>query len=534
MSFRSTSDTNVLFEHLIHFGVPETLQAVKGMFAFSFCDLKDQTVYLCRDRLGIKPLVWTYQNGALFWASEVKALAAAIKIDPDPIRTLFSAASIGDHSNEYTVFQNVEQVRPGHYLICRPGMLPESKEYYNVTWDVDKKYYQELDRMSLSSVQNIFETILQRSVQQMLMSDAPMGAFVSGGIDSSLIATIAAQSNPDLTLFTANVVGKHSEFEDAQILGRTIQKPLYDIKFLPEMILSGWVEATYYYECPIVTHTNAIPFAGVAKLAHQKGVKAVLTGEGADELFLGYPRLLTRRWDPILRAPINFLAAIYGLVPRLKEYVLGTKGPNINDFIGLLVQRFERQQLRGEGEKKYAAFLPSDQVSSHYLSIQMIREGLVALLHRNDRMGMLAGVESRFPFLDEEMIRFAVNLPLKWKTSFSLFNLHNLKHPFFIDKFIVRQAAASRLPKRLVMKKKNGFPMYGHKNIRVKLGYFENGYIAHLLRLSKKDEEYMLRTQSPYYVAKLVSVDIFGRLFAFSESISEIKNRVLNYIEINP
>ncbi|KAA3654352.1 MAG: asparagine synthase (glutamine-hydrolyzing) [Chloroflexi bacterium] len=525
---RGTSDTAVLFAYLIHFGVKETLKAIKGMFAFSFFDVQEQVLYLCRDRLGIKPLVWTHHATGLYWASEVKALKTAVSIQLDPIKTLFSATGLGDHSNEYTIFADVWQVPPGSYLECRPEQPPQTIEYYNILHDIDASYYHELSQMSRAAVTDRFLGILKRSVKGMLMSDAPMGTFVSGGIDSNLIALLAAQHDPQLALFTANVVGKYSEMADVELLNQTLKHPLHEARFHSEMMVREWARVTYHYEVPLITHTNAIPFSVVAALACKTGVKAVLTGEGSDELFQGYPEGLVRRYKKAASAPVNWLKAVYGVVPGLKGYLFPESNGSVTGFLNLSTQGFERQRLREQGYQAYS-FLPKKEIPNHYLTIRMIREGLVALLHRNDRMGMIASIESRFPFLDEEMIRFAVNLPLKWKSKWSL-RPHNFKHPFLIDKAIVRQAAQSALPHKLVYKNKNGFPMYGHRHIRTKPGYFANGYVAELLKLTPTAEAYMIRTQSPYYLAKLVSVDIFGRLFEFEESPEQITEHLMNHV----
>ena len=528
VKFKSTSDTEVLFYYLIHFGVPETLKAIRGMFAFSFYDTEEQTVYLCRDRLGIKPLFWTYENGRLYWSSEVKALLAVTSVEPDPVKTLFATASVGDHSNYYTVFKNVSHVSPGAYLVANPGTPPQQHFYYTILDDIDENYYRELDRLDKAEVQARFETILNNSIKSMLMSDAPMGAFVSGGIDSSLIALKAVQHDQALTLFTANVVGRHSEVEDARRLSQSVNRQLYEAAFQPEMMLTYWAESTYHYEVPIVTHTNSIPFAQVAKLAHAQRVKAVLTGEGSDELFLGYPRLLTRRYNKIVRMPADLVQSAYGLVPQLKAYLFATES-NASDFIELMIQDFERQRLREEGYRAYG-FLPPKAVSEQYLTIQMVRESLLALLLRNDRMGMLAGIESRFPYLDEEMIRFAVNLPVRFKIGRST-RFHDYKHPFLIDKAIVRRTALKYLPESLVYKRKEGFPMYGHKNVQVKPGFFKGGYVQSIAGITSDAEHYMIANY-PYLTAKLASVEVFGRIFAFKESLETITEHLHQYITL--
>jgi asparagine synthase (glutamine-hydrolysing) len=375
-----------------------------------------------------------------------------------------------------------------------------------------------------------FERLLCTSIKSMLVADAPLGAFVSGGIDSSLISAIAHKSYPNLKLLTANVLGKFSEFEDAKALSKHLGLELYDYRFKPEQMLSDWADVTYFYECPIVVHTNAIPFSNVARLARDLNVKAVLTGEGADELFLGYPRLLTRRYDWLAALPVTFVKSFYKLAPKLEEYLFPNHKQTPIEFANHLIQHFESPLRDAEFGDKFD-FLGATQKHEQLLTIKMLGDKLLTLLHRNDRMGMMASIEARFPYLDEELVKFAINLPAKYKIGRSL-RWHNYKHPFLIDKWTIRKTAEKYLPKNLVQKKKNGFPMSGHKFVRIKKGFFNNGWVMENLALSNKTQDFMLESQNPYFIAKLASVEIFGRIFGSGESVDEVKTHVMSNAEI--
>jgi asparagine synthase (glutamine-hydrolysing) len=195
-----------------------------------------------------------------------------------------------------------------------------------------------------------------------------------------------------------------------------------------------------------------------------------------------------------------------------------------------LAKGFERQRHRERGWEAYG-FLDRRLIRDHYQTVQMLHEHLVSLLHRNDRMGMMASIESRFPFLDEEIIRFAVNLPLRWKSRRS-FRFHDYKHPFLIDTWPVRELANRNLPIELTRKRKEGFPMFGHRYMRVKPGYFREGYVADLVGLTVGAEDHLMRTEPSSFIAKLVSVDVFGRLFERRESQSKITERILEYVSM--
>jgi asparagine synthase (glutamine-hydrolysing) len=529
--FKTTSDTEVLFYSLIYDGIEGCLKGLRGMFAFAFYDKVKNELWLARDRLGIKPLYYFQKNKSFYWSSEIKALAQMLDLRPDPLKTLFSINGIAEKSNEYTLFNNIVPVKPGSYLKIQTSLeKPREFFYYQTLDDFAPERYRELERQPSAEILAEFDRLLTQSVESMLVSDAPVGSFVSGGLDSSLISAIAAKSSPHLKLFTANVLGKYSEYEDAKALSEHLGSELFDFKFEPEMMLRDWVEATYFYECPIVIHTNAIPFSNVARLARQSKVKAVLTGEGADELFLGYPRLLTQRYDRLALLPITFVKSFYKLIPGLQEYLLPVQKQTAVEFANQLIQQFESPARETEIQSKFD-FLENRERREQLLTIKMLGDHLVGLLHRNDRMGMMASIEARFPFLDEELVKFAINLPAKYKIGRSL-RFHNYKHPFLIDKWIVRKAAQKYLPKKLAMKKKNGFPMNGHKFVHIKNGFFKDGWVAENLTLDHKKQNFMLETQNPYFIAKLASVEIFGRIYALGESLEKVKNHVLRYSEM--
>jgi asparagine synthase (glutamine-hydrolysing) len=328
------------------------------------------------------------------------------------------------------------------------------------------------------------------------------------------------------------VVGKYSEFPDVEILSKHLNKEVFAYKFEPEMLLRDWVDVTYYYECPIVVHVNSIPFSNVARLARDSGVKAVLTGEGADELFLGYPRLLTKRYESFASFPVKAVKSLYMVSPKLHSFLFPENGSAPMSFINKLVQGFELQQLQERADEKLK-FLGRQKQREQYLTINMIREHLVTLLHRNDRMGMMSSIEARFPFLDEKIVKFAINLPSKFKIGRSG-RFHNYKHPFLIDKWIVRKTAQKYLPKELVSKKKNGFPMFGHKFVKINSGFFNNGWVSDSLGLRNGAQEFFTRTQDPYFVAKLASVEIFGRIFTLGHSLEQVKSHVIRNAEILP
>lgn len=509
--FNGTSDTATLLVALQTWGVEKTLPRIRGMFAFAFYLRRERTLYLCRDRLGIKPLHYLRRAGKLYFSSEVKGLQAVTATPVDPIRALFSMASVADDSLDRTAFHGVKQVAPGTALRCVIGSNPTVHRYYSPIDDLDEALYRELERTPESRIVEMFASEIERSVQSMLMSDVRVGAFVSGGIDSSVIAILARRSASDFPLFSSNVVGPESEIEAARLLARAIDAPLHESAFEPADFLANWARATWHYECPIVRHMNAVPFSVVAGVARSNGVKVVLTGEGADELFFGYPKLLTRRFDGLAKSPVDTLLSLYGRVPGLRQHLWPTPSDQPDDFINLLTQDYQRQRIR-EAAMPKLAFLGEEAAREHYLTLQMLQESLHSLLHRNDRMGMSHSIEARFPFLDERIIRFGINLPTKFKIHWSK-RLHNYKHPFLEDKWVVRSMAKNLLPRSLVKRRKNGFPLAGYRSVQLKSTFFRNGYVMEALGLTDATIEYVLANVKPMFVGRLGAVELFGRMY---------------------
>ncbi len=524
---KGTSDTWTLFALLRHVGVEETLRLIQGMFAFAWYDMVERRVWLCRDRFGIKPLVWLANEAGIFWASDANALGPVMPLEVDPVQSLFALIGAPDRSLEQTAFRDVRQFPPGQYLSYRVGEDWQLREYFNTRQLVDRSYFEELDRMLRASVVRHCRELLDKSARGMLMGDVPMGAFVSGGIDSGLIATLAAKQQNDFSLFTAHVVGQ-SELTEATALARELGRELHVSRFEPNQMIDDWAAATWHYELPIVTHTNAIPFAAVARVAREANVKAILSGEGSDELFLGYPPLPMRRFDRLVRLPLRAVEAVYRLAPKLKRQLFARDVRE--NFLGDLGRGFEKQILHESGRGAFD-FLPKAAGDEQYLTMEMFGQHLLTLLHRNDRMGMSASVEARFPFLDESVVSFGFNLPSRHKIR-RTWRFANYKHPFLEDTSIVRAVVRQVLPESHARRPKLGFLMQGHTHVKVLPGFFRSGYVNDIVGLSRRREEHLLRAQPTYFVAKLASVEVFGRLFAMGYSCNEVTAHLRQHVRI--
>ncbi len=530
--FQTTSDTEVLQEALIHWGVDTTLKRLNGMFAFAFFDKINQTISLARDRIGIKPLFYAISDNRLVFASEVKAICCGAGMN-QPRQDLLNQAPFGlyEFSRIYTAFKDVFQLEPGTYLQYQLKTNKHKITRYFKTVDfVDFNYFEELLKSNQNQVLERFEHLFKNAIKSMVLADAPMGAFVSGGVDSSLIASLALKIR-DLKLYSSDVVGVFSELEETKLLAKYLGKDLIYDSFHPNCFLNDWVKATWHNESPIVVHTNAVPFQRVSELAFSQKDKAVLTGEGSDELFLGYPRLLTKKYDKLITFPITLIEKMYKKIPGLTRY-LNLNKDNYPKNIERQVTSYEKELLELNYKESFAFLKNSKSKDLQMQTLRMIDNGLHSLLWRNDRMGMMHGIESRFPFLDEEVMRFAVNLPAKFKIANTL-RFHNWKHPFLMDKAIVRKLALKFLPPEKAYKQKQGFPMYGHMFMNIDYKFFINGFWQHAFGMSETAISYMGKNTDPYLLAKLASVEIWGSLFNLNQSINEVEMRVKSHIKMN-
>jgi asparagine synthase (glutamine-hydrolysing) len=531
--FAGTSDTEVLFYALIHWGVEKTLRQIKGMFAFAFYDISDRKVWIARDRIGIKPLFYAWKQGICYFASELKALVVALK-DLQLSRQHFMHGVTGalENTRRYTAFENVHQLEPGHYLefhLDNPKSCEDHCYFETVDW-IEETEWNRLNRSSFDDVYSEFEHLFTTSVRSMIVADAGMGAFVSGGIDSSLNAAVAKKFR-DINLYTANVKGKFSEFTYARQVAEHLGSQLHTYDFEPDMFIRDWVKTTWYYESPLVVHPSAAPFQNVAALTAAHKDKAVITGEGADELFLGYPRLLTRRYDALIQFPQNIVSGLYRNIPGLKRY-LNLENTSYWREVGKMAFNYERLINETRHERAYGFIANHDHYEDQLLSPAMVESSLHSLLWRNDRMGMMHSIESRFPFLDDDVMKFGLNLPVKYKIGRTS-KFYNWKHPFLIDKWLVRCLGQNYLPKSIVFRKKEGFPMYGQMFLKVDEGFFQNGFWQAQMKMQKDAISYMCSHSDPYMLAKLASVEIWGRLFVYRHTIEAVEEQVRRYSKMD-
>ncbi|MFN4771238.1 MAG: asparagine synthase-related protein, partial [Gemmatimonas sp.] len=280
------------------------------------------------------------------------------------------------------------------------------------------------------------------------------------------------------------------------------------------------VACTWHHESPLIENLSGVPFSQVCLLARDHGVKVLLSGEGADELFRGYTVQHARRFVQAAMWPMRVMEVLYRRTPLLRSALAWKTRESPADFLVALSHEFSRSIARAE----YADALAG--VSARALATELespiaMYEHLISLLHRNDRMGMMASIEARFPFLDEDVVRFGLNLPVRFKTRL-VPRVTEVRHPFVMTKAPIRSVLAPFVPRQLIDKKKVGFHMHTLGDARFTERFFHHGFLADVAGLDTAAVRHMLAHESRHMVGRLAAVEIFGRLFGLNQSVTEI------------
>jgi len=475
-TFTTRSDTETIVHLYEQFG-PKCVEQLNGMFAFAIWDQNAQQLFLARDRMGIKPLYYWIGDSSLVFASEVKAL-----LGYEPIETALNVDVLPEYllfrypSGDSTFFRGIRSLEPGHTLLWDQGGVKVSQYWF-------MKFRQQEDDRPLKEHVEELDTLMADSVRLRLMSEVPLGTYCSGGVDSSLITAYAAKLNGG-NLNTFSVGFEEREFDES--LYATKVATLYgtvhhQLVVNEETYVNALPKAIWLLESPL-NHAHSVQLYLLSKLAKET-VTVMLTGEGSDELFAGYPRyrLLLGRLalQELPRAVLNTVAYFLGpfRTPRIEkirkalseplERLIAANAQFLNEEVArdicsvgrdfVLNRRFRiMQEAETNGADPLAQLL--------YLELKTY---LVSLLDRQDKMSMGASIESRVPFLDHRMIQWSLGVS------------GSKKIKTFENKYIIKQLAARYLPHDVVYRKKSGFGVPVAQWLRNKNGL--GGYLE-LLR----------------------------------------------------
>lgn len=456
-TFRTNGDTETLVHLYEEYGT-EMLSHLYGMFAFAIWDSKEKSLFLARDRMGIKPLYYYCDNGTFAFASEQKAILQHPEIDVQPsMEGIWHCLTFRSVPAPDTLYQGIHKVMPGHYLLYSKSRIkihqywdiPLSGGYANANQYTDQEIIEET------------EVILKRAIKRRLIADVPLGAFLSGGVDSSLIVALMSQMGSDpVKTFTVGFDNfKSNEAPYAKIVAEQYQTDHHELILKEEVFMENLEKLTILRDAPL-SESADIPLYLLSKMA-SNDVKVLLSGEGSDELFAGYPKY---RYDMFGRY-INWVP------DKLQQYVID-KIPSKHRKIEVALKALFEGNYSNRWALWFAPFsidekkrLLADELSfgnpiTDYVNRYKLNESLNSLLFcdckvwlpdnlldRGDRMTMGASIEGRVPFLDHDLVEYAFSLPDKYKIRGSQ------------RKWAIKMVALKYLPEQIVNRPKAGFVM---------------------------------------------------------------------------
>jgi asparagine synthase (glutamine-hydrolysing) len=474
--YRTRSDTETVL-HLFERHGAEAVKQMRGMFAIAVWDKASRSLFLARDRYGVKPLYYVHQaDGSLIFGSEIKSLLPALSARP----TLnYSALPdfLANHapSGDETLFSGVKRVPPGHTLVWQEGRI-------NITryWDLEYGDAAIAPAAGSAVERGLVDEFTQRfteAVRIRLMSDVPLGMFLSGGIDSAAItATMATLvKEPIRTFSVAFAEREANEFAYARMVAEAYRTEHREVLVTPRQFFAQLPRLIWHEDEPIA-HPSSIALYFVSQLA-AKHVKVVLTGEGSDEMLAGYNRYrvtvynarLSAAYEKIVpgfarRGAARALASL-PLRSRLRQIASRTfltRSAHMDDLyfdnFAVFPRALQYRLLTDDARARVAGIDPYEayhaalmRVSGKPLLSQILYADVSTYLHellmKQDQMSMAASIESRVPFLDHPLTEWLAKLPQCMKLRGTT------------TKWILREAMKDKLPAAILSRKKMGFPV---------------------------------------------------------------------------
>ena len=471
--FRTHTDTEIIV-HLYEEHGEDVFQELKGQFALALVDFTKRTVFLARDRVGICPLHWSQQGDWLVFGSEIKALLASGEVaaaaDPRGLDHMFTFFAMGARR---TMFEGVNSLLPGHYLkieFRQDARRTEIRE--RRYWDFDfPDAGQEEDPEDSNKLIEDFEATFRRAVEIRLRADVPVVGYLSGGVDSAYVLANASKvRGSPVPSFTIQIPGKSlDEKDDALVTARHLGSQPTILRCDSKVITDAYPRLISAADCPVID-TSCAALWCLANEVHNQGYKVALTGEGSDEAFAGYVWFKMRNltyWLDIAGSQssdsfsrfIRKRAAPGTKLDDLRRIDATVGGAHAQMLLYHLVSQSRDRYFSADlkdrlGDKNAYEDLSLDLErmrrwsplnQSLYFGYKVMLAGLL-MNHKGDRIAMANSVETRYPFLDDDVIAFASRLHPRWK-------LRGLTR----DKYVLRQAAARMLPKEVAFRPKGMF-----------------------------------------------------------------------------
>ena len=536
--FQTHCDTETILYLYEEYGA-KCVEKLRGMFAFAVWDKHKKELFIARDRLGVKPLYYVFdEQRNLFFASEIKALLEAGATKPE-LNYNALPDQLANHGTSFdeTLFKNVKRLLPGHTLSWCDGKIRIEK-YWDVSFE--PKNEDSSDEDFIEEWRELFK----KSVKLRLMADVPLGMFLSGGIDSSAIAAVMSKmvSEPIKTFSVGFKEREANEFEYARIVSKKFKTEHHEIIITPEQFFAELPNLIRHEDEPLGFEAS-IPLYFVSKLAAQH-VKVVLTGEGSDEILGGYGRyqktlMLLNYGEKYESFAPNFLRQAvksgvatlpHSLNRKLKRTFLTLDADIENlsfDNFAIFSKAMQEKLLTDETKNRIAEKNPYShlhnwlgQTDAEEVLDKLLYADTKTYLHellmKQDQMSMAASIESRVPFLDHKLVEFTAKMPTRMKIRGRQ------------TKWILREAMRGILPVEILERPKMGFPVplgdwlrgefksfvgeYVLSERATARGIFNRDYVGELVARHNAGEDHATR------IFRLINFEIWHRQFIDGES----------------
>ena len=525
--FRTNSDTETIIHAYEEYGT-DAMARLNGMFGLALWDGPRKRLLLARDRAGKKPLYYTRVDDNVAFASEIKALLAHPRVRREPdVQALADFLSVRYVPGPATLFANIYKVLPGHWLLVENGQIHE--ECY---WDFT---FGETERRPVEEYMQGIRQHVQRAVEERMIADVPVGAMLSGGVDSSIIVGIMSKltSQPVQTFSVGFDEEGFSELPYAKLVADRFGTEHHELVVKSSDMSQYWPLLTWHRDEP-VSEPSDLGVYLVSKLAKQY-VKVVLSGEGGDELFAGYPKYLVdwmARYYRVLPAAMRdrMIAPLLDHLPysmrKVKFTARSLSQPAPQRWVNWfgVFNGQSKEQLLSE-RTRASVDLDSSRTFQRWLTNNPQRDDLSSMLYldtkiwlpdnllmKGDKMTMAASLEARIPLLDYKLVEYAASIP------------SNVKIKPFKAKYLFKRAFADLLPESILTRKKMGFNVptgawfrEGQRSLITRLllservrerGYLNDAFVAGLLR-----DHLEGKTNYQAQLFNLASLELWFRVF---------------------
>ncbi|HEY0515261.1 MAG TPA: asparagine synthase (glutamine-hydrolyzing) [Thermoanaerobaculia bacterium] len=450
--FRTRTDVEVLL-HLYEEEGPEMLDRLNGQFAFALYDRRERCLFLARDQFGICPLYYAVVEGLLIYASEIKAILEHPRAPREVDLTgLDQVLTLPGPISPRTVFRGIESLPSGHFMLARNGEV-KTAEY----WDLDYPLLgEEKDGLPEEHYAGRLGELFEQSVRYRLQADVPVGFFLSGGLDSSLIAAMIRRVSPDVQRHSFSVSFADERISEAKyqrLMSRYVSSIHHEIPFAETDVASRLSQVVYHAECPLKETYDTASLA-LSRATRDQGIVVVLNGEGSDELFAGYVgyRFDKRRAEEEKKHDLDTV-----LGDEIRERLWGDPdlyyerdehafrevkemlyAPDLAERLG----EFDCTNFPLVNKERLRGRHPVHKRS--YLDFKLRLAGHLIADH-GDRMAMASSIEARYPFLDLQLVEFCREIP------------PDLKLNGFTEKAILKKVAADLVPREILEREKFAF-----------------------------------------------------------------------------